>query len=196
MRRNSNLLKVNSLDSLSKLFLSAALIVLFAVLNSCNWGQSKENLAKTSIRFKDSVRHYFAIPQGKEQTASFKFFNTGDNPLSILEVQTSCGCAIADFPSRLIEPGGEGAIVIKFNSEKNIGYSQIFVTVRANTEPMVFHTLVFDLNVVPDALYIKDYEEVFQEKEDRELKGNMKKMVEGDETEAGYYTDSTEATTY
>jgi hypothetical protein len=176
------------------------LLLLFSLLTlsvaSCNFGQSKEKLKKTSVRFKDSVRHYFALPQGKQQYAHFKFYNTGKNPLAILEVQTSCGCAVPEFPDRLIEPEGEGVISIQFDSYKYLGYSKIYVTVRANTEP-AFHTLIFDLNVVPDAHYTKDYEEVYKEREEKEGRSNVKEMVEGDETQAGYYLDdSTEATTY
>jgi hypothetical protein len=176
------------------------LLLLFSLLTlsvaSCNFGQSKEKLKKTTVRFKDSVRHYFALPQGKQQYAHFKFYNTGKNPLAILEVQTSCGCAVPEFPDRLIEPEGEGVISIQFDSYKYLGYSKIYVTVRANTEP-AFHTLIFDLNVVPDAHYTKDYEEVYKEREEKEGRSNVKEMVEGDETQAGYYLDdSTEATTY
>ncbi len=181
---------------MKKTLLLSPLLLFIVFITSCGITQNKEKLAKTKIKFKDSIRHYFAIPQGKQQTAAFRFFNIGANPLSILEVQTSCGCAKAEFPSRLIEPEGEGVITIKFDSHKNLGYSQIFVTVRANTEPVAFHTLIFDLNVVPDAHYIKDYEEVFKEREEKEGNSDIKKMVEGDESEAGYYLDSTEATTY
>jgi hypothetical protein len=110
-------------------------------------------------------------------------------------VQTSCGCAKAEYTERVIEADGEGTIVIKFDSYKSLGYSQVYVTVRANTEP-AFHTLIFDLNVVPDAHYTKDYEELFKEREEKEGKSNVKELVEGDETQAGYYIDSTEATTY
>lgn len=196
MRRNTTLLNnMQQLPLLRYAFIASAVLIV-GLMSSCNWGESKENLAKTKIKFKDSVRHYFAIPQGKEQTAAFKFFNVGENPLSILEVQTSCGCAKADYPTRLIEPGGEGVIVIKFDSHKYLGYSEVFITVRANTDPVSFHTLIFDLNVVPDAHYIKDYEEVYKEREEKEGNGSVKEMVEGDETEAGYYIDSTEATTY
>ena len=181
---------------MKKTLLLSPLLLFIVFITSCVITQNKEKLAKTKIKFKYSIRHYFAIPQGKQQTAAFRFFNIGANPLSILEVQTSCGCAKAEFPSRLIEPEGEGVITIKFDSHKNLGYSQIFVTVRANTEPIAFHTLIFDLNVVPDAHYIKDYEEVFKEREEKEGNSDIKKMVEGDESEAGYYLDSTEATTY
>ena len=178
--------------------ISLVLTSLFCLLvvSACNFGKSKEKLEKTSVRFKDSVRHYFALPQGKQQYAHFKFFNTGKNPLAILEVQTSCGCAVPEFPDRVIEPDGEGVISIQFDSHKYLGYSKIYVTVRANTEP-AFHTLIFDINVVPDAHYTKDYEEVYKDREEKEGRSNVKEMVEGDETQAGYYLDeTTEETTY
>ena len=51
------------------------------------------------------------------------------------------------------------------------------------------HTLHFDVHVVPDALYVKDYEEIFY-KEEKKKKGAVKELVDGDETQQGYYTDS------
>lgn len=89
-------------------------------------------MAKTTVRFKDSNRHYYAIPQGKKQDVIFKYYNTGENPLAVIEVQSSCGCAKVKYPDRLIEPEGEGAIEIAYDSYKNIGYSQVFITVVMN----------------------------------------------------------------
>ncbi len=181
--------------SLHITYILAALIAIGA-FTACNTQGSKEKLVKTRVRFKDSVRHYFAIPQGKEQTAAFKFFNVGKHPLAVLEVQTSCGCAEVEYPDRLIQPDGEAYIIVKFDTYKYLGYSQVHVYVRMNTDPIETHVLIFDLNVVPDAHYVKDYEEIYKEREEKEGRGSIKEMVEGDETQAGYFIDSTEATTY
>ncbi|MBL7753795.1 MAG: DUF1573 domain-containing protein [Chitinophagaceae bacterium] len=162
------------------------LMLIFAA--GCNWNVDKSKLAKTTVRFNDSTRHYFPIPQGKKLTATYRFFNTGQKPLAIIDVQTSCGCALAEYSDRLIQPEGEGTIVIEYNSDKNLGFTEIFTTVIANTEPSM-HTLHFDVNVVPDALYVKDYEEIFY-KEEKKKKGGVKELVDGDETQQGYYTDS------
>jgi hypothetical protein len=165
------------------------MILLLLFLQACNWNVDKTKLAKTKIKFIDSFRHYFPIPQGKKLTASYRFVNTGQHPLSIIDVQTSCGCALAEFSDRLIQPEGEGTIVVEYNSNKNLGFTEIYTTVIANTEPESMHTLVFDVHVVPDALYVKDYEEVFY-KEEKKKKGGVKELVDGDETQQGYYTDS------
>lgn len=161
-------------------------------MSACNFNVDKTKLPKTKIKFIDSVRHYFPVPQGKKLTIPYKFINVGEHPLTIIEVQTSCGCTLAKFPDRLIENEGEGIIELEFNSTKNIGYTEVYVTVFANTEPIMMHTLIFDLNVVPDAHYTKDYEEIFDEEEIKDKDGT-KKLVDGDETEQGYYIDSTEA---
>lgn len=45
--------------------------------------------------------------------------------------------------------------------------------------------LTFDVNVVPDADYTRDYEELFQEFNAKN--GIVKEMVDGKESELGYY---------
>ncbi|MEZ5046741.1 MAG: DUF1573 domain-containing protein [Chitinophagaceae bacterium] len=159
------------------------------LLVQCGIGVDKNTLPKTKVKFKDSLRHYFPILQGSELTIPYTFINTGKNPLTIIECQTSCGCTVAEFSTRPIEEGGEGTILLKFNSIKNIGYTEVFTTVIANTEPVGMHTLQFDVNVVPDALYTKDYEELYTIQEEKS-KSSAKKLVDG-EQQQGYYTDST-----
>jgi hypothetical protein len=45
----------------------------------------------------------------------FKFKNTGTAPLSITQVQVSCGCTRPEWPKDPILPGQEGLIIITFN---------------------------------------------------------------------------------
>ncbi len=165
---------------------------------ACSIDKGKANLAKTTVHFKDSIRHYFAVPQGKDLTIPFTFYNTGQHPLAVLEVQTSCGCTKAEFPSRLIESEGQGDIVLHYNSIMNIGYTQIYVTVIMNTAPVSIHTLIFDVNTVPNALYVKDYEELYDEEQELKKKTGVENAVDGDETQAekNYYTDSLAYDTY
>jgi Protein of unknown function (DUF1573). len=80
-------------------------------------------------------------------TVPFKLYNIGTEPLVIYEAQTSCGCAEASYPKRLLQPKREGVITIDYDSHKNTGYSEIYVTVVANTDSVMFHTLKFDVNV-------------------------------------------------
>jgi len=45
----------------------------------------------------------------------FKVKNTGDRPLVITGVRTSCGCTAAMMESSVIEPGGSGNLRVSFN---------------------------------------------------------------------------------
>jgi hypothetical protein len=50
---------------MKKTLLLSPLLLFIIFITSCGITQNKEKLAKTKIKFKDSIRHYFAIPQGK-----------------------------------------------------------------------------------------------------------------------------------
>lgn len=45
---------------------------------------------------------------------TFEFTNTGQNPIAIDRVNTSCGCTTPDFPRQPIAPGAKGRVVIEF----------------------------------------------------------------------------------
>lgn len=45
----------------------------------------------------------------------FEFKNTGDAPLIITEVQSTCGCTIPTKPTEPIMPGKMGKIEVKYN---------------------------------------------------------------------------------
>ena len=46
---------------------------------------------------------------------SFKFENTGDEPLVIINVNASCGCTRPDYPKEPIRPGKKGEIKVTYN---------------------------------------------------------------------------------
>lgn len=172
------------------------LLIFFVTATGCSWSSDSDKIKSTKVSFKDSSRHYYPIPQGKDLNVTYFYTNTGENPLVISEVQSSCGCAKVKFTDRPLEPGGEGNIEIAYDSYKNIGYSQVFITVIMNTTPVKMHTLVFDVNIVPEEYTMTDYEKTFKRQKDMSPMDELNKMVEGDETEKGYFVDSTEHEIY
>ena len=46
---------------------------------------------------------------------TFELKNTGDKPLVILQVVTSCGCTRPEFPTKPIKPGKTAKIKVTFN---------------------------------------------------------------------------------
>ena len=60
----------------------------------------------------------------------FEFTNTGDEPLIIKNVQSSCGCTVPSKPTEPILPGKMGQISVKYNM--NPGPIRKTITVESN----------------------------------------------------------------
>jgi len=164
------------------------LLILFSLVlitTSCFRKPDLESARKTKMEIIDPERHYYPILRGSQLTAIFQIYNRGNEPLIIYDVQASCGCISLDFPTGSIGKDDFGYIVLDYDSAKNIGYVEFFVTILANTEKDVFTTVKFDLNVVTSPHYTQDYEEIYLERRKAKLAGE----VDGDLTEQGYYID-------
>lgn len=146
----------------------------------------KKEVRPTSMTIKDSIRHYYPIKQGQQLDIMFTVTNTGDAPLIISEMQPSCGCIILDKSSHIIIPEkGIRQFKATYNSIKNIGEVEHRIRFFGNMLPSGKAELKFDVNVVPDADYTRDYEELFQEFNAKN--GIVKEAVDGKESELGYY---------
>jgi hypothetical protein len=60
----------------------------------------------------------------------FEFTNTGDAPLIITNVQSSCGCTVPSKPTEPIAPGMTGKIEVKYNM--HTGPIRKTITVESN----------------------------------------------------------------
>ncbi|MFC4269008.1 DUF1573 domain-containing protein [Polaribacter marinivivus] len=162
------------------------LITLVLIASSCNFRKPDlDRVKRTKMEVIDPERHYYPILRGSELTAAFQLYNRGNEPLIIYDVQASCGCIEIDFPETSIGKDDFGYIILDYDSAKNIGYVEFFVTILANTEGDVFTTIKFDLNVVTSPHYTQDYEEIYLQRRKENLGGE----VDGDLTQQGYYTD-------
>lgn len=54
----------------------------------------------------------------KPVTATFHVANTGDKPLVITNVTTSCGCTVASWTMEPIQPGNEGLVMATFDAKQ------------------------------------------------------------------------------
>lgn len=167
--------------------LSLLLPALILALASCK--STFEKGERTKVAVENPDRHYYPVLQGEPLEIFYRFTNTGDVPLIVDEIQSSCGCIVADKVSyRTIRPGKTGSINLKYNSNKNIGHVRHYVQVYGNVKPRGKFEISFDLHVVPDASYLHDYEELYT----RELKenGNSKGLLKEEESQNRYYVDS------
>lgn len=60
----------------------------------------------------------------------FEFTNTGDAPLIIKDVKSSCGCTVPSWPKEPIAPGKSGKIEVKYNMTP--GPIRKTITVQSN----------------------------------------------------------------
>ena len=88
-----------------------------------------------AIEFEKTEHDFGKVLQGEVVTYSFHFTNTGNAPLLISNVSTSCGCTVGDYPHTPIAPGEGGVIKATYNSKGHHGMQNRSLTVVANTMP-------------------------------------------------------------
>ncbi len=85
------------------------------------------------MEFVELEHDFGTIDQGTNVEYLFKFKNTGDAPLVVVDAKSSCGCTVPTWSRESIPPGGEGEMLVKFNGS---GQNQVSktVTITANTK--------------------------------------------------------------
>lgn len=157
------------------------------ILNGCFDLKNK----RTTIVIEDNHRHYYPILRGHELTMEFTIKNTGKNTLILSDIITSCGCITIDKSTvEMIPAGKEGKLIVKYDSNKNVGYVQHFISLYGNFTTSDMKEIIFDVNVVPESLNTKDYEEIYIQEARKKKKDRFKNFMEHRITSKTYYTDN------
>ncbi|MFD2892592.1 DUF1573 domain-containing protein [Flavobacterium chuncheonense] len=83
------------------------------------------------IEFKAETINYGEVVKGVDSgIREFEFTNTGNAPLTIKNVKSSCGCTVPEWPKTPIAPGASDKIVVKYNM--NPGPISKTITVESN----------------------------------------------------------------
>lgn len=90
----------------------------------------------------------------KEAVGHFKYKNTGDTPVRIKSVKSSCGCTTAQTQKDQIAPGESGEITATFKIGGRTGTQTKSVTVETD-DPAQAVTALTLTAVIPQALDIK-----------------------------------------
>lgn len=87
--------------------------------------------AKIEFKAKDNTIDYGTVSKESDSgVRTFEFTNTGDAPLTITNVQSTCGCTVPTKPTEPIMPGKTGKIDVKYNM--NPGPIRKTITVESN----------------------------------------------------------------
>lgn len=77
---------------------------------------AQDKVAK--IEFKTDTVDYGTIEKGSNGVRVFEFTNTGNAPLIVSNVTSSCGCTIPKKPEGPILPGKTGQIEVKYDTNR------------------------------------------------------------------------------
>ena len=89
----------------------------------------------TSVQMIDSVYNFGKVTDGENVVFSYRFRNTGKNPLIISSATASCGCTVPEKPEEPIKPGETGFLKVVFNSKGRVGPVHKEVNVVSNAYP-------------------------------------------------------------
>lgn len=92
---------------------------------------AQDKVAK--IEFETETIDYGTINKGADGVRVFKFTNTGDAPLIITKVKSSCGCTVPKKPEDPIMPGDTGEIEVKYDTNRVMPIRKT-ITVTSNAD--------------------------------------------------------------
>tara|TARA_A100001011_G_scaffold63459_1_gene63756 strand:+ start:1711 stop:2142 length:432 start_codon:yes stop_codon:yes gene_type:complete len=105
------------------------ILALFIALFSLTLVHSQEK--KPEISFEKTVIDYGTVNKGDNGVREFVFRNSGNAPLIISNVKSTCGCTIPKKPEKPILPGESEKIQVKYDT-KRVGFIRKSITVTSN----------------------------------------------------------------
>ncbi|NCO64718.1 MAG: DUF1573 domain-containing protein [Flavobacteriales bacterium] len=107
-------------------------------INEANVAVAAERDANSSkfpvITFDKTEHDFGEIEANKSVETEFNYTNTGDAPLVITDIKSSCGCTVPkDWSREPLAPGESGKFSVKFNGSGSNKITKT-ITVTANTE--------------------------------------------------------------
>ena len=103
-------------------------LLILVLISSFTFAQTG---AKIEFKAKDNTIDYGTISKKSDTgVRSFEFTNTGDAPLIITNVLSTCGCTVPTKPTEPVLPGKNGKIDVKYNM--TVGPIRKTITVETN----------------------------------------------------------------
>lgn len=123
------------------------------ILNVTLFGQTAEKVSGPVIAWEKATHDFGDMAQGDKVEQTFKFANTGNEPLVITNVEVTCGCTLPkNWPRDPIMPGSKGEITLAFNSTGKLGKQNKVVTVVSNASNPDGKQIIFTANVLEKKL--------------------------------------------
>lgn len=89
---------------------------------------------KAEISFKEKKYNFGKIKTQEKDSVTFYFENTGEMPLVIQKVTTTCGCTISEWTKQPVEKGEGGFVKAIFDPKGQNGKFLKSIYVKSNAE--------------------------------------------------------------
>jgi len=76
-----------------------------------------ESALPTTVKVEQTEIDMGILQQGKPQTVIFKLKNTGNHPLFIKHVESSCGCTVPEWTKKPVKPGNAAEIKVTYDAK-------------------------------------------------------------------------------
>jgi len=127
--------------------------ILFVGLMTLSLTAQDKKVAK--IEFKTDVIDYGTIEKGADGVRTFEFTNTGDAPLIISSVKSTCGCTVPKKPEGAIMPGETGEIQVKYDTNR-VNPIRKTITVISNADTPTVALKIKGLVIDPSKTSVLD----------------------------------------
>jgi len=113
-------------------FFALSLLITGIVLIGTAQSHDENSTDGAEITFAESSKNFGDIIQGDGVEHTFKFENTGNQPLILSNVLVTCGCTATKWPRDPIAAGKSAEITVRFDSKGKNGAQNKIVTVVSN----------------------------------------------------------------
>jgi hypothetical protein len=86
----------------------------------------------TEIKWQNLTHNIGKIKMNQDLKVDFNYTNTGNTPLIISNVKTSCGCTLGKYSKAPLQPGETASITVSYDTRR-IGKFSKTITVYSNT---------------------------------------------------------------
>jgi len=79
---------------------------------------------KSKITFNFTEYNFGELEFNGNGNCSFEFTNSGNTPLVIQHVKTSCGCTVPEWPKNPIKPGNTSEVIINYDTKHSGAFNK------------------------------------------------------------------------
>ncbi len=94
------------------------------------------------IEFDATNFNFGRVYEGEKVGWYFKYKNTGDQDLVLVNVSADCGCTIPDYKKEPLKPGSTGEIKVVFDTRGRTGNQIKTIKVESNGQPEIVELVI------------------------------------------------------